>query len=197
MIDAEGRPFWWPEADAALFDAIRADVDRTKVELVELDMHINDPAFADAMADRLLAMLAATLTRTAHTRSPAMPFIPRTEIVAPAPGPGRRRHADRRLRGRHRHLGQDGRGRRRRHDHHLQLGPLPDGRPRLAGRADGLRRRQRIVVEMAAEVLPVVQGHAGPGRRQRHRSVPPDAGVPQASSRRWASPASRTSRRSG
>jgi len=59
MIDAEGGPFWSPEADAALFDAIRADLDRSHVELVELDLHINDPAFADAMADRLLASLAS------------------------------------------------------------------------------------------------------------------------------------------
>jgi uncharacterized protein (UPF0261 family) len=58
MIDAEGGPFWSPEADAALFDAIRETVDRSRVELVELDLHINDPAFADAMADRLLADLA-------------------------------------------------------------------------------------------------------------------------------------------
>ncbi len=59
MIDAEGMPFWSPEADAALFDAIRATADPVRVELVELDLHINDPAFADAMSERLLAMLAA------------------------------------------------------------------------------------------------------------------------------------------
>ncbi len=59
MIDAEGMPFWSPEADAALFDAIRTTVDPARVELVELDMHVNDPAFADAMTDRLLAMLTA------------------------------------------------------------------------------------------------------------------------------------------
>ena len=57
-------PFWSPEADAALFDAIRAHLDRARVELVELDLHVNDPAFADAMADRLLAMLAAAHPRT-------------------------------------------------------------------------------------------------------------------------------------
>jgi uncharacterized protein (UPF0261 family) len=51
-------PFYDPAADAALFEAIRTHLDRSKVELVELDMPINDPAFADAMADRLLAMLA-------------------------------------------------------------------------------------------------------------------------------------------
>jgi uncharacterized protein (UPF0261 family) len=59
MIDAEGMPFHDPVADAALFDAIRTHLDRSKVELVELDLNINDPAFADAMADRLLGMLAS------------------------------------------------------------------------------------------------------------------------------------------
>jgi uncharacterized protein (UPF0261 family) len=57
MIDAEGMPFHDPAADAALFDALRANLDRSKVELVELDNNINDPAFAEAMADRLLRML--------------------------------------------------------------------------------------------------------------------------------------------
>ncbi len=58
MIDADGMPFWSPEADAALFEAVRTHLDRTRVELVELDLHVNDEAFADALADRLLAMLA-------------------------------------------------------------------------------------------------------------------------------------------
>jgi uncharacterized protein (UPF0261 family) len=58
MIDAEGGPFWSPEADTALFDAIRATLDRSRVELVELDLNVNDPAFADAMTDRLLAEIA-------------------------------------------------------------------------------------------------------------------------------------------
>lgn len=58
MIDADGMPFWSPEADAALFSGLRATVDPAIVELVELDLHVNDPAFADAMADRLEAMLA-------------------------------------------------------------------------------------------------------------------------------------------
>jgi uncharacterized protein (UPF0261 family) len=56
-IDVEGMPFHDPVADAALFGAIRAHLDRAKVELVELDMAINDPAFADAMVARLQAML--------------------------------------------------------------------------------------------------------------------------------------------
>jgi uncharacterized protein (UPF0261 family) len=59
MIDADGSPFWSPEADATLFAAIRETIDPSRVELVELDLHVNDPAFADAMADRLLGMLGA------------------------------------------------------------------------------------------------------------------------------------------
>jgi len=57
MIDAEGKPFHWPEADRALFEAIGKYLDRSRVELVELDANINDPSFADAMATRLLSLL--------------------------------------------------------------------------------------------------------------------------------------------
>jgi uncharacterized protein (UPF0261 family) len=57
-IDADGKPFWWPEADAALFGAVRAGVG-PGVELVERNEHVNDPAFAAACAGKLLAMLAA------------------------------------------------------------------------------------------------------------------------------------------
>jgi uncharacterized protein (UPF0261 family) len=56
-IDVEGMPFYDPAADKALFDALRKNIDRSKVELVELDLAINDPAFADAMVDRLQKML--------------------------------------------------------------------------------------------------------------------------------------------
>jgi uncharacterized protein (UPF0261 family) len=52
MIDAEGQPFHDPEADAALFDALRAGLDAS-VELVEMDCNVNDPEFAAAMADKL------------------------------------------------------------------------------------------------------------------------------------------------
>jgi uncharacterized protein (UPF0261 family) len=55
-IDAEGKPFWWPEADAALFGSIRNWMSPA-VEVVELDLHINDPAFAAACAEKLLAMM--------------------------------------------------------------------------------------------------------------------------------------------
>jgi uncharacterized protein (UPF0261 family) len=57
MIDAEGQPFYSPEADEALFGALRDGLDRDKVTLIELDMHINDPEFAASMAAHLLEML--------------------------------------------------------------------------------------------------------------------------------------------
>jgi len=53
-LDAEGKAFWWPEADEALFQSIRNWV--YGVELIELDCHINDPAFAAAAADTLLRL---------------------------------------------------------------------------------------------------------------------------------------------
>jgi uncharacterized protein (UPF0261 family) len=55
-IDVGGKPFWWPEADAALFGSIRNWMSPA-VEVVELDLHINDPAFAAACAEKLLAMM--------------------------------------------------------------------------------------------------------------------------------------------
>lgn len=51
-IDAPGQPFHDPVADAALFDAIRSGwIDAPNRRLVELDLHINDPRFAAALAD--------------------------------------------------------------------------------------------------------------------------------------------------
>ncbi len=55
-IDCEGQPFWWPEADRALFQSIRNWIS-PEVILCELDLHINDPEFAQAAADMLLGML--------------------------------------------------------------------------------------------------------------------------------------------
>jgi uncharacterized protein (UPF0261 family) len=53
QLDSPGGDFWWPEADLALYDAIRANL-RADIPVVELDHNINDPAFADAAAARLL-----------------------------------------------------------------------------------------------------------------------------------------------
>ena len=58
MIDAAGQPFYGPDENAALFAALRQELDRERVELIELDLHINDDEFALAMAKKLVAMLA-------------------------------------------------------------------------------------------------------------------------------------------
>ncbi len=57
MIATEGGPFHDPTADEALFAALREGLGGN-VELHELDLDVNDPAFADAMADRLHEMLS-------------------------------------------------------------------------------------------------------------------------------------------
>jgi uncharacterized protein (UPF0261 family) len=57
-IDREGGPFWWPEADAALFQSLRNWMS-PQVRLVELDLHVNDPGFAEAAARTLLEMIEA------------------------------------------------------------------------------------------------------------------------------------------
>jgi uncharacterized protein (UPF0261 family) len=52
MIDVEGQPFHDAAADEALFAGLHETLDPA-VEVHELETDINDPAFADAMADRL------------------------------------------------------------------------------------------------------------------------------------------------
>ena len=56
MLDAPGGEFWWPEADQALFDAIRQHA-RPGTEVIELDGNVNDPEVADTATDKLLALL--------------------------------------------------------------------------------------------------------------------------------------------
>ncbi len=58
MLDAKGQPFFDTMAMAGLYNAISSGIDPEVVEFHDLDLHINDEAFADAIADRLLAMLA-------------------------------------------------------------------------------------------------------------------------------------------
>jgi len=54
LIDTEGQVFFDPEADGALFDALRETLD-PGVDVQELDTDVNDPDFARAMADALHA----------------------------------------------------------------------------------------------------------------------------------------------
>jgi len=52
MLDVDGEDFYDPDADTALFDALRATVE-DQVELIEMDTDINDDAFAEAIAEQL------------------------------------------------------------------------------------------------------------------------------------------------
>jgi uncharacterized protein (UPF0261 family) len=55
MIDAEGKPFWNPEADRALFESVEQGIGGN-VKLVKVDAHINDPVFAERLAAEYLAI---------------------------------------------------------------------------------------------------------------------------------------------
>jgi uncharacterized protein (UPF0261 family) len=57
MIDAPGQPFFDPQADAELFEALRQGLEGTSVELIEMPCNLNDPEFAAAMVDKLDAYM--------------------------------------------------------------------------------------------------------------------------------------------
>jgi uncharacterized protein (UPF0261 family) len=69
-LSTPGGPYHEPTADKALFTALRDTLTDTPVQLHELDTHINDPAFGQAMANHLHALLtehdAAHPAKTAH-----------------------------------------------------------------------------------------------------------------------------------
>lgn len=56
-LDTEGGPYADPSADRRCFTALRDGLDGSAVEVAELDTHINDPRFGQAMADRLHGMI--------------------------------------------------------------------------------------------------------------------------------------------
>jgi uncharacterized protein (UPF0261 family) len=56
VLDSPGGEFWQPEANAALFDAIKQNV-RSDIPVYELDNNINDPAFASAVVNQLLEFI--------------------------------------------------------------------------------------------------------------------------------------------
>jgi uncharacterized protein (UPF0261 family) len=58
VIGADGGPFHWPEADAALFEAIKRGL-QSDIPVIEIDAAINDPIFAERAAHVLLDHLKA------------------------------------------------------------------------------------------------------------------------------------------
>ena len=66
MIDTEGQAFWWPEADQALFAALKKNL-RRDIPVVEMDCVINAPEFSRRCAETLLASMKAGAGAPART----------------------------------------------------------------------------------------------------------------------------------
>ena len=56
QVGVVGQPFFNPQADEALFAAIRANL-RPDVKLIEMGTHINDPRFAEKAAQMMLNLM--------------------------------------------------------------------------------------------------------------------------------------------
>ncbi len=56
QLDSDGKEFWWPEADHALFESLRIGL-RKDIPLIEVNANINDPIFADSAVQHLLELM--------------------------------------------------------------------------------------------------------------------------------------------
>lgn len=56
ILDGDGGPFCDRGADTAMFDTIKSNV-KAEIPVIELDCHINDPAFSDKAVDMLLDLI--------------------------------------------------------------------------------------------------------------------------------------------
>lgn len=56
MLDSEGGVFWWPEADRAMFDAIKKNV-KSGIQVVEINCNINDEAFSQKAVEMLMELM--------------------------------------------------------------------------------------------------------------------------------------------
>ena len=59
LLSTDGGVLHDGDADEALAEALREQIDRTHVELHEVDTDLNDPALARAMAERLHELVTA------------------------------------------------------------------------------------------------------------------------------------------
>lgn len=57
VIDSVDGPFWWPEADQALFEALKKNL-RSDIPVVEIDANVNDEEFSRQCAFTLLEEMA-------------------------------------------------------------------------------------------------------------------------------------------
>jgi uncharacterized protein (UPF0261 family) len=51
------RSWFWPEADRAFYEALKENLDHSRIRYHELSMHINEPGFAERAVQELEAML--------------------------------------------------------------------------------------------------------------------------------------------
>jgi uncharacterized protein (UPF0261 family) len=58
LADVEGGDLWDPDADAAFIHALGAAL-RAEIPFETVETHVNDPAFADLVAERYLAVASA------------------------------------------------------------------------------------------------------------------------------------------
>lgn len=63
LADVEGGDLWFPEADAAFLDALGTAL-RPDIQLELADTHVNDPVFADLVAERYLALASTPTSAT-------------------------------------------------------------------------------------------------------------------------------------
>jgi uncharacterized protein (UPF0261 family) len=61
LADVEGGDLWDPDADAAFLEALSSGL-RAEMAFELVDTHINDPAFADLVAERYLTLVSASLS---------------------------------------------------------------------------------------------------------------------------------------
>jgi uncharacterized protein (UPF0261 family) len=59
MLDGDGQPFCDRDADSAMFQAIKANL-KPGIPVVEIDLNINDPAFADKAVEMMLELIRQT-----------------------------------------------------------------------------------------------------------------------------------------
>ena len=56
ILDSEGELFWWPEANQAMFNAIKENV-KAGIQIVELDCNINDEQFSKKAVEMLMELM--------------------------------------------------------------------------------------------------------------------------------------------
>jgi uncharacterized protein (UPF0261 family) len=56
QLDQPGGAFWDPQADGACYEAIKKNL-KPGIPVIEMDNNVNDPEFADRVAETLLNLL--------------------------------------------------------------------------------------------------------------------------------------------